>query len=78
MSTNGRFGVLMSQKSFWDIYIAQDLGKILQRGGNATANFQEMVEEVSVRNTIFFQKGITSKRIQKVLKVLSAFKFHVV
>ena len=68
----------MSQKSFWDIYIAQDLGKILQRGGNATANFQEMVEEVSVRNTIFFQKGITSKRIQKVLKVLSAFKFHVV
>ena len=78
MSTNGRFGVSMSQKSFWDIYIAQDLGKILQRGGNATANFQEMVEEVSVRNTIFFQKGITSKRIQKVLKVLSAFKFHVV
>ena len=65
MSTNGRFGVSMSQKSFWDIYIAQDLGKILQRGGNATANFQEMIEEVSVRNKIFFRRESPAKEFKK-------------
>ena len=45
MSSQGLFGVSMSQKTFWDLYIDLDLGKFRQRGH--TTDFEDMIEEVS-------------------------------